>query len=63
MLMFKSALVAAGVSASVQIVYFKVGHTHNEVDQRFTCVNTALKKASAAEPAGVHLRVVVIHLM
>ena len=44
-LMFNAALTAGKRVSSNQEVFFVVGHTHNECDQRFVGVTTCLKRA------------------
>ena len=42
-------LVGAGVMSSVEEAYYRVGHTHNEVDQRFFVLSSALSKQEKLE--------------
>ena len=49
LLQFAAALVATQRFEEVSIAMFRVGHTHNRLDQRFSCVAKLLARASCLE--------------
>ena len=46
---FMSALTSANTFDTTQVEFFKVGHTHNEQDQRFSTVGSSLALAPVLE--------------
>jgi len=48
-IMFASWLIRSGLFSSVTLAFYRVGHTHNEVDQRFIVVANALNRAKVLQ--------------
>jgi len=49
MVKFCAFLVAKGLFTSVSCPFFRVGHTHNKVDQRFAVIGSTLSKSKTLE--------------
>lgn len=48
-MMFIAWLTSRGIFRSAGEMFYEVGHTHNEVDQRFVLVRTALGRAQVLQ--------------
>lgn len=42
-------MVGMGAATSIEQAYYRVGHTHNEVDQRFFVLSSALSRQERLE--------------